>query len=99
MDCVCEGGGTLHATRAKLWSWSGDIIGWRYADEPTPAPAPAWQPAVGEPVRLVSGGPVMAVNAIESKGLLDVIWISPDGCLQSASLAAACLTPAKEAQP
>ncbi len=57
------------------------------------------QPAVGDVVQLKSGGPVMAVNAIESKGLLDVIWISPDGCLQSASLAAACLTPAKEAQP
>jgi hypothetical protein len=32
VDCFCKGGGTLLATRAKVWSWRGDIIGWRYAE-------------------------------------------------------------------
>jgi hypothetical protein len=32
VDCFCKGGETLLATRAKVWSWRGDIIGWRYAE-------------------------------------------------------------------
>lgn len=41
------------------------VIGWRYADEPTPAePLKPWTPAVGDVVTLKSGGPKMtAVKA------------------------------------
>jgi len=40
---------------------AGDIIGWRYADEPTPAePVNPWTPAVGDVVILKSGGPKMS---------------------------------------
>jgi uncharacterized protein YodC (DUF2158 family) len=123
VDCFCEGGGTLLATRAKLWSWSGDLIGWRYADEPTPAqPAtlplidvysglechitpdgikalkPAWQPAVGELVRLKSGGPVMTVEYVKEDEV-DVVWINTIGDMRRPRVAITCLTPAKEEQP
>jgi uncharacterized protein YodC (DUF2158 family) len=80
----------------------GDIIGWRYADKPTPEPtqpAPAWQPAVGNVVRLKSGGPVMTITDVDDlhKNIITA-WF--DGCdAVTMGWPAACLTPAKEAQP
>jgi len=77
---------------------AGDIIGWRYADT-TPALAPPpepWQPDVGDTVKLKSGGPVMTV--LDNNGLCYCTW-SVEGEMYSNSFPAACLTPAKEAQP
>lgn len=43
-------------------TWESKVIGWRYAELSKPTPAPeAWQPAVGDVVRLKSGGPAMTV--------------------------------------
>ena len=41
------------------------IIGWRYADEPTPEPVHQWQPAVGDVVMLKSGGQKMTVVQVD----------------------------------
>jgi uncharacterized protein YodC (DUF2158 family) len=85
------------------WNWGltstpTEIIGWRYADahEPTAPPPAPWTPAVGDVVRLKSGGPLMVVHEDESGGSWDVRWLSPDGYMQSAVMFAACLQPVKE---
>ncbi len=51
---------------SSYWQWnhSTKIIGWRYADDPTPEPAQPWTPKVGDVVTLRSGGPKMTVDAI-----------------------------------
>jgi len=75
--------------RGKDWNWEhGEIIGWRYADEPTNAwdefdktagvefddsPSP-WTPKVGDTVRLKSGGPVMTVSAFRLNGDVVCRW-------------------------
>lgn len=58
---------------AEDWDWSAEcqaehqIIGWRYADEPTPEPIQIkpWTPAVGDVVTLKSGGPKMTIRAFD----------------------------------
>lgn len=56
------------ADKAKFWNWQkwSTVIGWRYADESTPEPAPPpWQPAVGDVVMLKSGGQKMTVVQVD----------------------------------
>jgi len=101
---------------AKDLTWD-EIIGWRYADEPTPATLPlidvysglechitpdgikaikpAWQPAVGELVRLKSGGPVMTVVR-PSDGVDGVLceWFNSAEEYDAGHFQVACLTPA-----
>lgn len=36
VDCLCDNLGIPDDTKAKIWTWEGNIIGWRYADEPKP---------------------------------------------------------------
>ena len=91
--------------RAKAYDWGVDtneiysIIGWRYADEPAqPTTSPVWTPAVGDTVRLKSGGPVMTVLDPEEDGEFWCAWF--DGIeLRGSDFRAASLTPAKEGQP
>jgi hypothetical protein len=86
---------------AERWDWSnslsgGDIIGWRYADEPMltkPISSTSWTPAVGDVVQLKSGGPKMTVTGIES-----TVWCAwfYDNKLQHLDTTLACLTPVTE---
>jgi len=89
------------ASLGDNWIWQDEtIIGWRYADEPKAEPALApppqpWQPAVGDVVRLKSGGPEMTIRSIHG----DLYCNYFDGeSLQSPCFPAACLQPAKEEQ-
>lgn len=59
----------------------------------------AWQPAVGEPVRLVSGGHAMTVEMIDATGDVYVIWMDAEAHIKQARMSPACLVSAKEAQP
>lgn len=69
------------------------------AAEPTPAQAPPpWQPAVGEPVRLVSGGPKMTIGEVSSDGI-GCDWFDELGKWHGMMFKPACLVSAKEAQP
>jgi len=62
-----------------------------------PEPTPPWQPAVGEPVRLVSGGPEMTVTHTDSDNII-VAWFDLSE-VNTMNFPAACLVSAKEAQP
>jgi len=94
------------------WSKSngiGDIIGWRYADEPTslvtkPDSLPKWTPAVGDLVQLKSGGPVMTFDFAEhddvyNETVYNCMWIKPCGNWSGLKLPLHMLKPAKEEQP
>jgi len=35
VDCLCDNEGEITGTRAKVWAWKGNIIGWRYAEPRT----------------------------------------------------------------
>jgi hypothetical protein len=81
-----------------------DIIAYRVLrrkakPEPTTALAPAWQPAVGDTVRLKSGGPVMTVAMISLMPGNDVRCVYITDEAKVCIVPTACLTPAKEAQP
>ncbi len=83
------------AMEAKCWSWGVEtvsIIGWRYADEPEPAEP--WTPAVGDTVRLKSGGPVMTVTHVDPLSLM-CAWMNANNELQVEPITTLCLTPAK----
>ena len=54
-----------------------DIIGWRYADEQPAPETSAWTPAVGDVVRLKSGGPKMTV-ALLKETLCKCQWFRGD---------------------
>jgi len=64
---------------------------------PVYPPAQPWQPAVGEPVRLVSGGPEMTVTHTDSDNII-VAWFDLSE-VNTMNFPAACLVSAKEAQP
>ena len=67
------GDGTFCTQQAEDWNWNNrdstfDIVGWCYADEPTPEPLvtkpispPTWTPEIGDVVTLKSGGAKMTV--------------------------------------
>lgn len=83
------------AMEAKCWSWGVEtvsIIGWRYADEPEPAEP--WTPAVGDTVRLKSGGPVMTVTHVDPLSLM-CAWMNANNELQVEPITTLCLEPAK----
>jgi len=62
--------------RAANWNWEGgSIIGWRYADALQTNPDQtqvAWTPAVGDVVRLKSGGPMMTIRQYDKEDPADV---------------------------
>jgi hypothetical protein len=58
-------------------------------------PAPVWQPAVGDTVRLKSGGPVMTIGKVSDE--IDVFCFRGDDLMKT-SIPLVCLTPAKEKQ-
>jgi uncharacterized protein YodC (DUF2158 family) len=105
-----DGGGD-NGTTAEFLERLAFIPGFQTTpEEPTPTPALAppprpWQPAVGDVVRLKSGGPAMTImrpakgydgEAIE--GELTCMW-TEEGDSHTIHAAPACLTPAEEAQP
>jgi len=91
-------------TAASIWEWSKEnpqnewIIGWRYADQPA-EPAPSWEPAVGDVVRLKSGGPEMVISRLDNDDGAHCFRYSRTGIKQD-RLPIACLEPVrKEVQP
>ena len=80
---------------AERWYWSnsdsgGDIIGWRYADEP-PKPETPWTPAVGDVVQLKSGGPKMTIHFLDAKNA-GCVTFSNTGEFTFATIPQTCLT-------
>jgi uncharacterized protein YodC (DUF2158 family) len=67
------------------------------AGNPVSPPVPAWQPAVGDTVRLKSGGPVMTLSTWIGD-FVKCQWFD-NGTLKAGRFDPECLTPAKEAQP
>lgn len=100
-----------HITGGNMW-W-GTIIGWRYADEPSGKATsevtitPGWTPAVGDVVRLKSGGPKMTIMSQSLNDDDEPIagtwlcgWIDGYGSTQTwRKVHATCLQPAKGEQP
>ena len=85
---------TLARNLGKFWT---GIIGWRYADEPAltqPTTSPGWTPAVGDTVRLKSGGPAMTVTGVDPLSLM-CAWMNADDELQVEPITTLCLEPAK----
>jgi uncharacterized protein YodC (DUF2158 family) len=103
-----ESGYVYEKRPARVTNWS-NVSAWLYADEPSkaqqdaaeakPEPAQPWTPAVGDTVRLKSGGPVMTVCCLTPEGATGCAWFDDGGCLDTKAFPAACLTPAKEGQP
>lgn len=58
-------------------------------------PAQPWTPAVGDTVRLKSGGPVMTVMDAEEDGEFWCLWFDPCGNKEGMDFPTACLTPAQ----
>lgn len=75
------------------WNF-GDMIGWRYAEQPQ-----LWQPAIGDVVRLKSGGPDMTVKDITPEGLVSCIWFDPNGQYDQTTVPAACLELVRKEKP
>lgn len=90
------------AERARRYATKSAYAGYMTDEmpaEPSPQPPtpPPWQPAVGDVVRLKSGGPAMTVHRI---GDVVTCYFFTDGYdYRHVDASAACLTPAKEAQP
>jgi len=97
VDIIYDDQSTDEAWRAKIVDWTcKQIIGWRYADAPQTNPVPAqdtWTPAVGDVVRLKSGGPKMTVRQYDKEDPADVWchWFS-DAKSCAESFPTACLT-------
>jgi uncharacterized protein YodC (DUF2158 family) len=64
---------SMYSWTAKDYYWWGEIIGWRYADEPS-VTSPEWTPQVGDVVRLKSGGPLMAISGFRFNGDVVCRW-------------------------
>lgn len=86
------------STSKRLGTWIG-IAGWRYADEPAPESAQPWTPAVGDVVRLKSGGLNMTVKDITSDGLASCIWFDPNGQYDQTTMPASCLELVRKEMP
>jgi uncharacterized protein YodC (DUF2158 family) len=105
----CDGGRMVEACISdrlqerpadKGWNWNWEshtpVVGWRYADEPTPEPeVKPWTPVAGDVVQLKSGGPVMTVGCSTEHTTPSVSCAWFDGAtLCSTPIPTACLQPA-----
>jgi len=70
-------------------------------DQPTllPDAAQPWTPAVGDVVRLKSGGPEMTVKNITPEGFVSCIWFDPDGQYDQTTMPASCLELVRKEKP
>jgi uncharacterized protein YodC (DUF2158 family) len=62
-------------------------------------PAQPWQPAVGDVVRLKSGGPQVTVKGLTSDGLVSCIWFTANGQYHQFQVPAACLELVRKEMP
>lgn len=76
-----------------------EVIGWRYADESQPEPALPRTPAVGDVVRLKSGGPDITVKSLTSDGLVSCIWFTVNGQYHQLPMPASCLELVRKEKP
>lgn len=67
----------LKAELASLQQWKTERL--QVSLTCTARPAQPWAPAVGDVVRLKSGGPQVTVKALTSDGLASCIWFDPNG--------------------
>ena len=65
-----------------------------YQAEDQPTTSPSWKPAVGDVVRLKSGGPVMTVTDVDPLSLM-CAWMNANNELQVEPITTLCLTPAQ----
>lgn len=63
----------------KYPAWIAPVKDYRIKPEPASEPAQPWTPAVGDVVRLKSGGLDMTVKALTADGLTSCIWFDPNG--------------------
>lgn len=76
------------------WDAGTSIIGWRYADEPTPEePVKPWTPAVGDVVTLKSGGLKMTLCSIRNDSV-GCEWHDDSGVPHARHYYTAALQPA-----
>jgi uncharacterized protein YodC (DUF2158 family) len=64
-----------------------------------PEPAQPCQPAVGDVVRLKSGGPDMTVKSLTSDGLVSCIWFTVNGQYHQIPMPAASLELVRKEKP
>lgn len=75
--------------------WGLDPDEYRIKPEPTqPTTSPSWTPAVGDTVRLKSGGPVMTVTDVDPLSLM-CAWMNTSNELQVEPITTLCLEPAQ----
>jgi uncharacterized protein YodC (DUF2158 family) len=86
---------SMYSWTAKDYYWWGEIIGWRYADEPS-VTSPEWTPQVGDVVRLKSGGPLMTVARLAEADPSAVLceWFDRSNRYDAGHITIACLEPA-----
>ena len=97
-----ERGGYCEETfKAEEYNWgckgessSHDIVAYRLAEAQLEPAAQPWTPAVGDTVRLKSGGPVMTVTHVDPLYLM-CAWMNASNELQVEPITTLCLTPAQ----
>lgn len=84
----------IYAWTVKDSDWWGEIIGWRYADEPS-VTLPEWTPQAGDVVRLKSGGPLMTVARLAEDDPSAVLceWFDRSNRYDAGHITIACLKP------
>lgn len=90
-------GAPTHDKGGNKYSLVGRIRAF-YDEAPAAQPEPAaqpWTPAVGDTVRLKSGGPVMTVRCFTPENAVVCDWFNPEEERNSSAFPSACLTPAQ----
>ena len=80
-------------TQYRVLKWKPGFGPEAKAGPAQPTTSPGWTPAVGDTVRLKSGGPAMTVTDVDPKALM-CAWMNAQHELQVEPITTLCLTPA-----
>ncbi len=81
-------------THYRVLKWKPGFGPEAKAGPAQPTTSPGWTPAVGDTVRLKSGGPVMTVTHVDPLSLM-CAWMNASNELQVEPITTLCLTPAQ----